>query len=116
MPEVLEEPADVFVVRNRLTKLSCKFSHALNVFIKCNDQPMRDERHERMEFVDPSSGVRITDVSVNLTRRDVETVFADYFCECIAWNSQGTTRSRKASVTLGCKSYTSKPKGVLFLT
>lgn len=58
-----------------------------------------------MEFVDPQTGVRNVELSVNVTRDDVEEYFGteSFRCECVAWNSRGQIKSQPAVVDVACK-------------
>jgi leucine-rich repeat transmembrane protein FLRT len=59
----------------------------------------------QQDFVDPQTGVRNVEASINITRNEVEEYFGkDKFkCECIAWSSRGQIRSQPAAVDVACK-------------
>jgi leucine-rich repeat transmembrane protein FLRT len=59
----------------------------------------------QQDFVDPQTGVRNVEASINITRNEVEEYFGkDKFkCECIAWSSRGQVRSQPAAVDVACK-------------
>lgn len=59
----------------------------------------------QQEFVDPMTGVRNVETSLNVTRNEVEEFFGQdkFKCECIAWSSRGQIRSQMAKVDVACK-------------
>ena len=59
----------------------------------------------QQDFVDPQTGIRNVEASINITRNEVEEYFGkDKFkCECIAWSSRGQIRSQPAAVDVACK-------------
>ena len=105
-PLFLEEPKDVYVVKNKPATLDCRASHALEVYFKCNGKRMDPIKHiSHHEFVDPMTGVRQLEVKLDVSRNEVEEYFGmdGYGCECYAWSSQGLTKSRRAVIRVACK-------------
>ncbi|GFT17482.1 netrin receptor UNC5B [Trichonephila clavipes] len=101
-PVFLEEPRDTYVLRSRPATLSCKVRNALQLYFVCNDKPVHHRHHSQQEFVDPQTGVRHLEVSVDVNRKEVEEFFGldGYGCSCIAWSSSGTSKSRRAHVKI----------------
>lgn len=108
LPVFLEEPTDTYVIKNKPATLSCRATHALQLYFKCNGERVQTtsgELHPHQEFVDPQTGVRNVELSVNITRDDVEEFFGKdkYMCECVAWSSRGQIESQPAVVDVACK-------------
>uniref|UniRef100_A0A0K8TDJ2 Netrin receptor UNC5 n=1 Tax=Lygus hesperus TaxID=30085 RepID=A0A0K8TDJ2_LYGHE len=97
LPVFLEEPTDAYIIKNKPATLNCRAAHALQVYFKCNGGRTQ-ETSSHQEFVDPQTGVRNIEATVNITRDDVEEYFNKFKCECIAWSSSGQIRSQPATL------------------
>jgi len=110
LPVFLEEPTDSYVIKNKPATLQCRAAHALQVYFRCNGARKQHSSSAnsppmQQDFVDPQTGIRNVEASINITRNEVEEYFAkDKFkCECIAWSSRGQIRSQSAAVDVACK-------------
>jgi leucine-rich repeat transmembrane protein FLRT len=110
LPVFLEEPTDSYVIKNKPATLQCRAAHALQVYFRCNGArkqhpSLANSPPMQQDFVDPQTGIRNVEASINITRNEVEEYFGkDKFkCECIAWSSRGQIRSQPAAIDVACK-------------
>ena len=54
-------------------------------------------------FVDPMTGVRVTEVLLEIRRDDLEPEAKEVRCRCLAWNPMGETTSKYANILKACK-------------
>ncbi|XP_076327853.1 netrin receptor UNC5C-like isoform X3 [Tachypleus tridentatus] len=101
-PIFVEEPQDSYVVRNKPAVLHCKVRHALQIYFECNGKLVYDRQHSQQQYVDPMTGIRQLEVSMDVTREDVkDSEDSDGFhCICHAWSSTGRSHSRKALIKI----------------
>ncbi|KAK1343248.1 hypothetical protein QTO34_016026 [Cnephaeus nilssonii] len=93
LPNFLVEPEDVYIVKNKPVLL---------IFFKCNGEWVRQVDHVIERSTDGSSGLPAMEVRINVSRQQVEKVFGleEYWCQCVAWSSSGTTKSQKAYIRI----------------
>ncbi|XP_022199334.2 netrin receptor unc-5 [Nilaparvata lugens] len=100
LPVFLEEPVDTYIIKNKPALLTCRAAHALQLYFKCQGKRL-DGVH--LEFVDPQTGVRNVETSVNVTRDAVEEFFGKFRCECVAWTSRGQVTSQPNTIVVACE-------------
>ena len=74
----------------------------INLFLfQCNSEVVTPTKRE--DHVEPESGIRYTDASVDITRDQVEHYNGEFHCSCVVITKKGAKVSKTALVTTACK-------------
>lgn len=97
LPIFLKEPTDTYLIKSRPATLHCRVGHALGVHFQCNSEVV--EPSSREDHVEPETGIRYTEASVEIKREQVEAYFPEFHCACVAFSGKGSVVSRHALVS-----------------
>ncbi|KAI1293481.1 Netrin receptor UNC5C [Halotydeus destructor] len=73
-PQFSEEPDDATLSRTKGATLTCKTQYALNAWFECSSGDAKSVQSKQTghNYVDPASGIRIIELQLEVTRKDIE--------------------------------------------
>ncbi|PVD38800.1 hypothetical protein C0Q70_01423 [Pomacea canaliculata] len=111
LPEWRQQPeANYYVVRTKPAVITCRATPAIQITFTCAGSQVPVKQYTNLELMDPVTGRKTLQSSIEVTRDEVEDYYGEdgYWCECFAWNTvQGSSnpqhvKSTRALIEAAC--------------
>ncbi|XP_070183045.1 netrin receptor UNC5C-like isoform X2 [Littorina saxatilis] len=103
LPEWRMEPEhNYYVVRTKPVIITCRATPAIQITFKCAGSLVPIKQQTNLELIDPVTGRKTLQSSIEVTRDEVEDYYGEdgYWCECYAWNTvQGSSNPQHVKST-----------------
>lgn len=103
LPEWRQQPeANYYVVRTKPAVITCRATPAIQITFTCAGSQVPVKQYTNLELMDPVTGRKTLQSSIEVTRDEVEDYYGEdgYWCECFAWNTvQGSSNPQHVKST-----------------